>query len=67
MGWIALIIISVTVCITILCNKYMDLCNENNVGMFDDATYDENHFIEIENKIDLILNKMSNNEDKEVN
>lgn len=45
----------------------MDLCNENNVGMFDDATYDENHFIEIENKIDLILNKMSNNEDKEVN
>ena len=67
MGWIALIIISVTVCITILCNKYMDLCNENNVGMIDDATYDENHFIEIENKIDLILNKMSNNEDKEVN
>lgn len=49
MEYFALIIIVLIICITILCKRYMELCNENNIGIFDDE-YNNKHILEIEKK-----------------
>lgn len=47
MGWFTLVIL--IICITILCSQYMNLCDKNNIGIFDDE-YNSKYILESEKK-----------------
>ena len=41
MGWIAIIVIVLIICSSILFSEYMDHCSKNQIGVFKDPRYDE--------------------------